>query len=51
MRHMPLGPEYYPVESMGLNDSELADLQLKQSNCSTLVNSDYFNCIGQKQGD
>ena len=33
MRHMPLGPEHYPTESMGLSDSELADLQLKQSNC------------------
>ena len=51
MRHMPLGPEYYPTESMGLSNSELADLQMKQSNCSTLANSDYIQCIGDNEGD
>ena len=51
MRHMPLGPEYYPTESMGLSNSELSDLQMKQSNCSTLANSDYIQCIGDNEGD
>ena len=51
MRHMPLGPQYYPIESMGLTDAEFRDMQIKQSATSTLDNSDYFTCIGRNGGD
>ena len=50
MRHMPLGPQHYPVESMGLTDVELRDLQLKQTASAKLNNSDYYACTGKSSG-